>query len=133
MKWYLTNATSTPCNYVNDTSLVAWADYSGGNYNIWYKRSGYNWGSTGHYYRPVIKQTDDCNATLLAPNPATTAITLQATGAYQITDMLGRELLQGTLLDKKQTIDIGTLPEGNYIVSFKEDGNKKVYRKFTKL
>jgi len=96
-----TNATSTPCNYVNDTSLVAWADYSGGNYNIWYKRSGYDWGSTGHYYRPVIKQTDDCNAFSLAPNPATTAITLQAMGAYQITDMLGRELLQGTLVDKK--------------------------------
>jgi len=128
-----TNATSTPCNYVNDTSLVAWADYSGGNFNIWYKRSGYDWGSTGHYYRPVIKQTDDRNAFSLAPNPATTAITLQATGAYQITDMLGRELLQGTLADKKQIINISTLPEGNYIVSFKEDGNKTVYRKFTKL
>jgi hypothetical protein len=128
-----TNATSTPCNYVNDTSLVAWADYSGGNYNIWYKRSGYDWGSTGHYYRPVIKQTDDRNAFSLAPNPATTAITLQATGAYQIIDMLGRELLQGTLAEKKQTIDISSLSEGNYIVSFKEDCNKKVYRKFTKL
>ncbi|MBL7691975.1 MAG: T9SS type A sorting domain-containing protein [Flavipsychrobacter sp.] len=128
-----TNATSTPCNYVNDTSLVAWADYSSGNYNIWYKRSGCDWGSTGHYYRPVIKQADDCDAFSLAPNPATTAITLQAMGAYRITDMLGRELLQGTLVDKKQTIDISTLPEGTYIVSFTEEGNKTVYRKFTKL
>lgn len=133
MKWIYSNATSTPCNYVNDTSLVAWADYDGSNYNIWYKRSGYDWGSTGHYYRPVITQAEDRQTLSPEPNPATTTITLQAAGAYRITDMLGSQMQQGELMDNKQKIDISSLPAGNYIVSFKKEGKKTAYHKFTKL
>jgi hypothetical protein len=128
------NAVSTSCNYVSDTSLLSWADFDGTNYNVWYKRSGYDWGSTGHYYRPAtfgpIAATDEL---MVSPNPACKEITVQAEGRYTITEMPGRQIQQGDLYAGKHDIDVQQLPAGNYIITFCKEGAKPVKRKFTKL
>ncbi len=103
-------------------------------YNVWYKRSGYDWGSTGHYYRPAtfgpIAATDEL---MVSPNPAGKEITVHAEGRYTITDMPGRQMQQGDLYAGKHNIDVQQLPAGNYIITFCKEGARPVKRKFTKL
>ncbi len=132
-----TNAVSTPCNNVTDTSLVAWADYDGisGSYNIWYKRSGYDWSGTGHYYKPTLfgPESAPFEAFYVSPNPSQSAICLPAAGTYQICNMIGQQVLSGIVYGGKHQIDVSSLPPGSYMITFKAEGVKPAKAKFSKI
>lgn len=129
------NAVSTPCNYVSDTSLVTWADYDSPDYRIWYKRSGYDWFGTGHYYRPgesIVRVPESTEPITVRPNPAYNTIMLNTIGNYSIANMLGQIVLKGYLHAGSHDIDVSTLPQGNYVVNIIKEGNPPVYYKFVK-
>ncbi len=132
-----TNAVSTPCNYVSDTSLVAWADFDGGSgtYNIWYKRSGYDWLGAGYAYRTAnssVVMTEQNEIPELFPNPATDIVNVDAVGNYHVTNMLGQVLQTGTLYAGSHTIDVRQLPPGNYVMTLNADGRQPIYKRFSK-
>jgi len=129
------NAVSTPCNYVTDTSLVSWADYYAGSFRIFYKRSGYDWGGTGHYYKPgqtnaaTPKKEDELT---LKPNPVNDIMTSNASGQYSVMNMLGQVVQHGDLYTGRHEIDVRQLAPGNYIVTLSKEGTLPVTKKFTK-
>jgi hypothetical protein len=138
MKNTYLNCLAFLCPYTCDKGLFLSNVFEGftKNYNVWYKRSGYDWGSTGHYYRPAVFGPVPATATdevLVGPNPTSGAITVQAEGRYMITDVPGRQMQQGDLYAGKHDIDVRQLPAGNYIVTFGKEGAQPVKRKFTKF
>ncbi len=65
------------------------------------------------------------------PNPNTGIITLEtaiAKGTYQLYDITGKTLLQGSVTSTKFTLDISTLSSGVYFISV-SDADKQLYGK----
>ncbi len=124
------NSISTPCNNVGDTSLMAWA-ITGAGGRINYKRAVYDGSSsTGFNYR----SSKPTNITTLPqslsiyPNPATNSLTVNnpaSIGAdrYTIKNVLGQIVLDGRMNTGTQSVDIGTLTGGSYIISLYHEGS----------
>ncbi|MGN6566444.1 MAG: T9SS type A sorting domain-containing protein [Flavipsychrobacter sp.] len=114
------NAVSTPCNFVTDTSLVAWTNGGG----IFYKRSGYG-GTAGYAYKANPSSGSDIQARdklTIFPNPATGLMTVDNTnniaGRYIIKNILGQEMMSGILIAGKQQINIDKITAGSYLICF---------------
>lgn len=131
---HYTNAVSTACNRTFDTSLVAWADFSGGTYRIWYKRSGYDWSAYGYAYKQQSNTASvaESTNTTLWPNPASSSLYISSVGHYSIWDMMGRQLLSGNLLLPGESVSITSLPAGNYTLKLTDNHSKTTYGHFTK-
>ncbi len=68
------------------------------------------------------------------PNPATRNVTIETAtgkGIYQVTDITGKTLLQGTATSSKFTLDISALSSGVYFISV-SDEEKQVFGKVVK-
>jgi hypothetical protein len=113
-------AISTPCNNPAANTLISWSWYDNATNlsYVHYKVSGYG-PPNGYAFRPTAVADAAPTPFSVYPNPATTGITTTATAgtAYSITDMLGMQVLSGTLSSGSQYIYIGELPPGNYIVT----------------
>jgi hypothetical protein len=113
-------AISTPCNNPAANTLISWSWYDNATNlsYVHYKVSGYG-PPNGYAFRPTAVADATPIPFSLYPNPATTGITTTATPgtAYSITDMVGRQVLSGTLATGSQYIYIGELPPGAYIVT----------------
>jgi len=119
-------AISTPCNNPAANTLVSWAwfDNATNLSYVHYKVSGYG-PPNGYAFRPTAVPDAPQAPFSLYPNPATTGITTTGTAgtAFIITDMLGRQVLSGTLTTGSQYLYIGDLTPGNYIVT--ANGNQQ--------
>jgi hypothetical protein len=67
------------------------------------------------------------------PNPATDVLHIDGMdkGSYTVTDMMGRQLLQGAIHTTKNTVDISTLAPGVYLLRVADGGTERNVR-FTK-
>ncbi len=71
------------------------------------------------------------------PNPATTSITISNPTSinadrYSIKNLLGQIVLDGSMNNGTQNVDVGTLPSGSYIVSLYNEGNPCGNKMFVK-
>ena len=54
------------------------------------------------------------------PNPVsnTLSIETEATGDFQIINLLGQEILRGHVQQIAKSVDVSALPQGNYVLKF---------------
>ena len=118
------NAISTPCNNPSDRTLVAWAKFNGTttDYDVYYKLTDYG-GTNGYSFResaPVAITNAVTEKWDIYPNPATTTLIInspEADARYELIDMLGRNVGNGAITTRLQSIDIGQLGAGTYILN----------------
>ncbi len=88
--------------------------------------------SNGQYtYSPIIKLATSKYLLTVYPNPASQYITISGIapgGMVQITDMLGRVLLQQKTTANTETLDISKLARGSYVLRY-HDGKMDVVEK----
>jgi Secretion system C-terminal sorting domain len=113
-------AISTPCNDIASQTLVSWTyiNFGTGLSDVYYKLTGY----------PYAFKQPHANGTAtvagsgweLYPNPAMQSVmvdNLLNADRYQVTDMPGRMVQQGTLQGGQQALDIARLSPGSYIMT----------------
>lgn len=81
-----------------------------------------NWGTI--IVEDVSIDEHEATVVTLFPNPALNEITIERAEdsdihAYEIYDLTGRRVLTGTLENQSTTVDISSLPSGNYRVTCK--------------
>ena len=121
---------STPCNKPADLTLCTWSFFLVNPFThcseVYYKPTNYNStpGSNGYAFRHT-KPASVANTTAqpwqVYPNPATVSLTVNnpgtKAGRYDVIDMLGRTVLQGSLQPGAQSIDINAQISGKYIIN----------------
>lgn len=116
---YHASCVSSDCNFISNCGLVAWALYNpiSTNYDIWYKITGYPYAFRQSNLTGINSVTG--KTFQLFPNPACDYLTIDITenASYTITDMTGRNLLQGNVSNGRQTININMLAPGNYLLN----------------
>ncbi len=124
------SAICTPANYevYGNYTLVTWAQQSGTGYDIKYKES-----TVPFAFRTAPSSVGAVQAGKwrVYPNPATDDLVVAAENSqtatvYNIADMAGRTLLQGTLLQQTAGIAVSTLPPGTYLLRL--DGNGSTWQ-----
>ncbi len=126
------NSVSTPCNNVTDTSIVAWT-HAGA---IWYKRTlgpGYSYKTTPGT-SPSFSTFDKIT---IFPNPADNYLTVgipvhNGADRYNIKNILGQVVLDGSIETGEQQLNVSKLPEGNYVISFFDKGTTAGNKIFVK-
>lgn len=76
----------------------------------------------------------ESNLLKIYPNPANNILTIETeggSGTYQLNDITGKLVQQGSITATKQSIDISSLGKGIYILSL-SDGEQQVNRKIVK-
>ncbi len=137
------NAISTPCNNPADQTLCTWSlfNITSGLSDVYYKTSLYNPspGSNGYSYKhskPALISNTTTPQWQVYPNPATVNIIVNnpstQEGHYEVTDLLGRTVLQGNLQPNMQSIDIKSLMPGSYIINMYQGGERAYNSVFVK-
>ncbi len=126
-------AISTPCNDIASQTLVSWTyiNFGTGLSDVYYKLTGYPYAFKQPRANSTATVAGGSNGWQLYPNPAMQTVmvdNLLSAERYQVTDMPGRVVLQGTLQGGQQALDIARLSPGSYIMTlYKADvrcGNK---------
>jgi hypothetical protein len=134
------NSISTPCNNPGGSTLCAWSDHDplapgGPMSTVFYKITPYGgpWGYTFKNGRDNALPPAATASWKVYPSPAATRLTVEspASATYDITDVLGRSVLTGTLQAGSQTINISSLTPGTYIIS-SFNGTEKEHTTFVK-
>lgn len=133
------NAISTPCNNTADLTLVTWAWFDPGAMisRVFYKATHYGPPNPNGYQ---FRQAGTPAATTQAdwkvfPNPATTTLNIVnpgEAGRYEVTDVLGRNVLSGELAAGSQSIDVLSLMPGTYNIAMYKGNERACNQSFVK-
>jgi len=127
--WNYEVAISTPCNNPSDRTLVAWVDANNvtTNDDVYYKLTDYG-PPNGYSFRhgPTTKANAMPEHWGIYPNPtvATLNIANPDGDKYSISDMVGRQIMQGKMSPGEAAIDIQGLAPGSYFFTAYENNVK---------
>jgi len=122
------NSVSAPVNDIGAGSIFAWALNNGSNYEVDFKTIG---SSYAFRHSSAITGTIPDKDLKLYPNPAMDELfisigtTTYTTSNYSIVDMLGRTMVSGKLPGTVNSIDISSLPPGNYLIKIMDVENNQ--------
>lgn len=117
---------SSPCNNkdVDWTTFTAWS-YGLGSSTVYYKATQNIWAYRHSQPQHTVHEVTPTENWQAYPNPANMELTVNNPGgSYEVTDMLGRKVLNGALIVGAQKIDISSLVAGTYIFTGSKDGKR---------
>lgn len=113
-----------------DTLFLVWEDYRGEVSRIYGTYHSGSWlPSSVEEKREDIPAVD--GMPLIYPNPAGNAMTITASTGneegllFDMSDLLGREVLRGRIMEAETSVDISGIPSGTYIVRVWKDGRSR--------
>ena len=122
------NAKGNPSNTTNNYTFFDNDPAQGNNY---YRLKMLDKDETFDYSGIEKIYNGDEQVVSLFPNPAAKAVTLKGVLKYDrvsITDMYGKKLIEKTIRQDVETIDISTLANGVYMIQLDSNGKRKVFK-----